>query len=271
MSALTMRLAYCTVLGAVFCISVLASLLSDAAQASENNGALMPFPEVARGDVAASDVAHESGVSKNLLTISPWRFEMSYGVSSSEMSYPSWKTVSGKSVANEESSVGVISDLRVNHSFELPLSRSQSVRAGVSLSKVQSAAAFGMGETLAPASRIPVWRTWGFGADVFMVRRLSPGLEIDAGVVGDYLVGGFAEISGAAGNSLIQSRLEQKSGWRLGFCGGVGGLYAGPIGLVVRLGSYWNNLSYREHPKPIQAQGAQISLGFVINLARGDW
>jgi hypothetical protein len=246
----------------------------DYARAADQDKSSQDNPDAARIEGLSSESAPDASPSRTSGSISPWRFEMSYGVAQSQISYPTWTRVSRASVASADSSEGVVSDLRVNHSIELPLSRSQSFRAGPSLSRVQSSAAFGIGDVLAPSSRAPVWRTWGVGADFFMVRRLGPGFEIDAGMIADFMIGGVAELEGltqGTRDSPVVNRLEQKSGWRIGFCGGVGGLYAGPVGLVFRLGSYWTDLSYREHTKRLQAQGAQASVGFVLNLAKGGW
>jgi hypothetical protein len=249
-------------------------VLQNYARASDQDKQSQDNPDAARSDGASLDAGSEPSPGRNSGAVSPWRFEMSYGVAQSQISYPTWARASRTSVPSEDSSEGVVSDLRVNHSIELPLGRTQSFRAGPSLSRVQSSAAFGIAEVLAPGSRAPVWRTWGVGGDVFMVRRLGPGFEIDAGMIADFMIGGVAELGGASQGSrdpLVVNRLEQKSGWRIGFCGGVAGLYAGPVGLVFRLGSYWTDLSYREHPKRLQAQGAQASVGFVLNLAKGGW
>jgi hypothetical protein len=248
--------------------------IQEYALASDQDKSSMDNPDVGRVEGVSSESLPDSSSNRTGGAMSPWRFEMSYGVAQSQISYPTWVRVSRASLASEDSSEGVVSDLRVNHSIEFPLSRSQSVRAGPSLSRVQSSAAFGIGEALAPGSRAPVWRTWGVGGDFFMVRRLGPGFEIDAGMIADFMIGGVAELGGlsqGARDSVVVNRIEQKSGWRIGFCGGVGGLYAGPVGLVFRLGSYWTDLSYREHPKRLQAQGAQASVGFVLNLAKGGW
>ncbi len=249
-------------------------ILQSYARASDQDKPGQDSSGTARSDGVSMDPPSESSPGRNSGAVSPWRFEMAYGLAQSQISYPSWARASRTSFPSEDSSEGVVSDLRVNHSFEFPLSRSQSFRAGPSLSRLQSSDAFGIADASASGSRAPVWRTWGFGADVFMVRRLGPGFEIDAGIIADYMIGGVAELGGVSQgsrDSLVVDRLEQKSGWRVGFCGGVGGLYAGPVGLVFRLGSYWTDLSYREHPKRLQAQGAQASVGFVLNLAKGGW
>ena len=249
-------------------------ILQDYASASEQDKPGQDSPDAARSGGASLDPPSESSPGRNSGPVSPWRFEMAYGLAQLQISYPSWARASRTSLPSEDSSEGVVSDLRVNHSIEFPLSRTQSFRAGPSLSRVQSSDGFGIADPTASGSVAPVWRTWGFGADVFMVRRLGPGFEIDAGMIADFMIGGVADLGGASQgsrDSLVANRLEQKSGWRVGFCGGVGGLYAGPVGFVFRLGSYWTDLSYREHPKRLQAQGAQASVGFVLNLAKGGW
>lgn len=205
---------------------------------------------------------------------SSWHFQTTYGVSSADMEAPYWNTALDPAAAAQRSTTGALTQIRYSHSLESSLGGSQAVRWGLSLVNEQTAAKNSWATALAKDSKAPEWRAWGIGTDIFLVRHLSPSLDFDAGLQADYFLSGVATLGAsdttAAAQSATQNRLDQKSGWRLAFTGGIGGLYLGPVGFILRLSGYVMQASFKTHTQPLRAQGLQLQVGMDLALGRGD-
>lgn len=204
---------------------------------------------------------------------SAWHFQATYGVSSADVEAPYWNTTLDPAKAEQRSTTGVLTQSRYSHSFASPLNRSQSVRWGLALVSEQTAPAKGWMAALAKDSKAPAWRTWGVGTDLFLVRHQSPALDFDAGLQADYFLSGVSNLGALEGTSEQRStpnRLEQKSGWRIAFTGGLGGIYIGPVGIIMRLSGYVVQAAFKGHTQPLRAQGVQLQLGADLALGRGE-
>lgn len=126
---------------------------------------------------------------------------------------------------------------------------------------------------LASKSKAPEWRSWGIGTDVFLVRHASAHVDLDAGLNADYFVSGVATLP-TSENATVElqnsSRLEQKMAWRLGFNGGIGGLYWGPLGFVLRISGQVLQAQFKGHTQPLRVQGLQVQIGAGLDLGRGE-
>ena len=204
---------------------------------------------------------------------SAWHFQATYGVSSADVEAPYWNTSLDPAKAEQRSTTGVLTQSRYSHSFASPLNKSQSVRWGLALVSEQTAPAKGWMAALAKDSKAPDWRTWGVGTDLFLVRHQSPTLDFDAGVQADYFLSGvttLGALEGTTAQSSSPNRLEQKSGWRIAFTGGLGGIYLGPVGIIIRLSGYVVQAAFKGHTQPLRAQGIQLQLGADLALGRGE-
>jgi len=205
---------------------------------------------------------------------SSWHFQTTYGVSSADLEAPYWNTAVDPVAAAQRSTTGVLTQIRYSHSVETPLGGSQALRWGLALVNDQTATKSGWAAALAKDSKAPEWRAWGIGTDLFLVRHMSPSVDFDAGLQADYLLSGVATLgaseAAAAAQSTAQNRLEQTSGWRLAFTGGIGGLYLGPVGLIFRLSGYVMQASFKAHKQPLRAQGLQLQVGMDLALGRGE-
>lgn len=202
-----------------------------------------------------------------------WHFQSTYGVSSADVESPYWDTRSDPNAAVQRSATGVFSESRFSHSVELPVHLKQSVRFGLSLVNAQSGVSSGWLASLAGRSNAPDWRAWGVGADVFLLRHTSALLDLDAGFQADYFIAGVATLptaENASAETQKAARLEQKSGWRVAFSGGIGGLYIGPLGLILRLSGQVLQSKFDGHKYPLRAQGLQIQVGAGLALGRGE-
>ncbi len=204
---------------------------------------------------------------------SVWHFQAVYGISSADVETPAWDTKTEPATAIQKSTTGVFTENRFNHSIEMPLTNRQSMRMGLSLFSAQSYAASGWVASLTGKSKAADWRTWGLGTDIFLVRHTSPSLDLDAGLHADYFVSGVITLPvGDSASSALQNsaRLEQKTGWRLAFSGGIGGLYIGPVGLILRLSGHVIQSQFKGHTSPLRVQGIQIQAGAGLALGRGE-
>lgn len=202
-----------------------------------------------------------------------WHFQATYGVSSADVESPYWDTRADPVAAAQKSTTGVFSESRFSHSSELPMNSKQSMRFGLSLVNAQSGVSSGWLANLAGQSNAPDWRAWGLGADVFLLRHTSASLDLDAGFQADYYISGVATLptaENASAETQKASRLAQKSGWRIAFTGGIGGLYIGPLGLILRLSGQVLQAQFDGHALPLRAQGLQIQVGAGLALGRGE-
>lgn len=204
---------------------------------------------------------------------SVWHFQATHGISSADVESPHWDIRSEPAKAAQRSTTGVFSENRFSHSAELPMHLKQSMRLGLSLVNVQSGASSGWLTDIAGKSNAPDWRAWGVGADIFLLRRSSDWLDLDAGFQADYFISGVASLPATENSSAETqqaSRLEQKHGWRIAFSGGIGGLYIGPLGLILRLSGQVLQSHFVAHKFPLRAQGLQVQVGAGLALGRGE-
>lgn len=202
-----------------------------------------------------------------------WHFQATYGLSSADVESPYWDTRSDPAVAAQRSATGVFSESRFSHSAELPMNNRQSMRLGFSLVNAQSGVSSGWIANLAGRSNAPDWRAWGVGTDLFLLRHTSASLDLDAGFQADYFIAGVTTLptsENASAEIQKAARMEQKSGWRLAFSGGIGGLYIGPLGLILRLSGQVLQSQFDGHKYPLRAQGLQIQVGAGLALGRGE-
>lgn len=202
-----------------------------------------------------------------------WHFQATYGVSSADVETPSWDSTTDPITARQKSTTGVFTENRFGHSFEVGLQPRQAIRMGLSLVNTQSVAGTGWMAALASKSKAPDWRTWGLGCDLFLLRQMSANLDLDAGLQADYFISGVTTLptTDAATTELQNSsRLEQKSGWRVAFSGGIGGLYLGPIGFILRLSGHVLQAQFKGHTQALRAQGLQVQVGAGLALGRGE-
>jgi hypothetical protein len=202
-----------------------------------------------------------------------WLFQFIYGVTSADVDTPAWDSKIDPPRAVQRSTTGFFSDYRFSHAYELQVSPKQTLRMGLSLLNTQTLNSNGWLSTLAKKSKAPDWRSWGLGSEVFLVRHSTSFLDIDAGLNADYLIAGIANLptlETASQELQDLSRLEQKSGWRFGFSGGIGGLYLGPVGLILRISGQVSQIQFKGHNQPLRIQGIQIQLGAGLDLGRGD-
>lgn len=240
---------------------------SAAAPAQSNTTAPISLPTSGQSTTA--------NVSPTVSKPSSWHFQTTYGLSLADMETPYWNTAVDPVSAAQRSTTGVLTQVRYSHTVESSLGNSQAIRWGMALVNDQTAARNGVWASLAKESKAPEWRAWGVGTDIFLVRHLSPAVDFDAGLQADYLLSGVATLGStdtvtSATQTNANNRLEQKSGWRLAFTGGIGGLYLGPLGMVMRLSGYVMQTSFKGHSQPLRAQGLQIQLGMDLALGRGD-
>lgn len=204
---------------------------------------------------------------------SAWHFQATYGVSSADVEVPYWNTNVDAEKTEQRSTTAVLTQSRYSHSVESYLNKTQSVRWGLALVNEQTAPPRGWMAGLAKDSKAPEWRAWGVGTDLFLVRHQSPTFDFDAGLQVDYFLSGVATLS-AAEATITQlsnsNRLEQKSGWRIAFTGGIGGMYLGPVGVIMRVSGYAMQAAFRGHTQPLRAQGIQLQLGADLALGRGE-
>lgn len=204
---------------------------------------------------------------------SVWHFQAVYGISSADVETPAWDTKTEPATAVQKSTTGVFTENRFSHSMEMPLTNRQSLRMGLSLFSAQSYAASGWVASLTGKSKASDWRTWGLGTDIFLVRHTSPNLDLDAGLHADYFVSGVITLPvGESASPALQNaaRLEQKMGWRLAFSGGIGGLYIGPVGVILRLTGHVIQSQFKGHTAPLRVQGIQVQAGAGLALGRGE-
>jgi hypothetical protein len=204
---------------------------------------------------------------------SGWHFQATYGLSAADVETPAWDAQKDPVSAIQKSTSGVFTDNRFGHSFETAMNSRQSVRMGLALFNAQSVAPSKWMIPLTGRSQSAEWRTWGIGSDFFLVRRASPNLDLDAGLQADYFVSGVTTLSldeKASAGGQNTSRLEQKSGWRVAFSGGIGGLYIGPVGLVMRVAGQVMQAQFKGHTSPLRVQGMQFQMGAGLALGRGE-
>lgn len=202
-----------------------------------------------------------------------WHFQATYGLSSADVESPFWDARTDPAAAAQRSTTGVFSESRFSHSAELPMSNRQSMRLGFSLVNAQSGVSSGWLAKLTGPSNAPDWRAWGVGTDVFLLRHTSASLDLDAGFQADYFIAGVATLptaENASAETQKAARLEQKSGWRVAFSGGIGGLYIGPLGLILRLSGQVLQSKFDGHKYPLRAQGLQVQVGAGLALGRGE-
>lgn len=205
--------------------------------------------------------------------MSSWHFQAIYGIAVADFEVPVWKSESDPIVEDQMSSTGLLSESRYSHAIEHALNQKQMVRWGLSLVSSQTTTGNGLLAGLALDSKVPSWRSWGIGSDLFLVRRFTPACDFDAGLQLDYHLSGNSTMrnSDAAGSiNTPPTRLDQESGWRVAFSGGISGLYLGPLGLVARLSGFVTQASFKGHSRPIRAQGVQVQIGANLALGRGD-
>lgn len=204
---------------------------------------------------------------------SDWHFQVTYGVSSADVEAPYWNTSTDPAGAAQRSTTGALSQTRYSHSVETPLNGSQAVRYGLSLVNDQTAATNSWLKSLAKDSKAPDWRAWGLGSEIFLVRHISRSFDFDAGLQADYYLSGVAtlgSIETSSANTTTITRLDQKSGWRLAFTGGMNAGLFGPVGLIMRVSGYVMQSTFTGHSKPLRAQGLQLQLGADLALGRGE-
>lgn len=204
---------------------------------------------------------------------SAWHFQATYGISSADVETPAWNNKSEPATAIQKSTTGVFTEKRFNHSLELGNHPRQATRVGLSLVNAQSASATGWMKSLAEQSRAPDWRAWGIGTDVFLVRHVAANLDLDAGLQADYFISGVATLpstDAVSTEAQTSPRLEQKMGWRLAFSGGIGGLYMGPLGLILRMSGHVIQAQFQGHTQPLRIQGVQFQIGAGLALGRGE-
>lgn len=206
-------------------------------------------------------------------SMSSWHFQAVYGVAYADFEIPVWKTETDPAQEDQISSTGLMTQARYSHAIEHPLNQNQLVRWGVSLVNSQTTSGNGLLSRLAQDSKVPSWRSWGVGGDLFMVRRFSAACDFDAGLQLDYHLSGNTTMRSSDATGSINappSRLDKQSGWRVAFTGGISGLYLGPIGLVARLSGFVTQTSFKGHSRPLRAQGVQFQIGADLALGRGD-
>ena len=204
---------------------------------------------------------------------SSWHFQATYGLSVADVESPAWNTQSDPASPVQKSTSGIFTDNRFSHSFEHHLNDRQSVRLGLSLLNAQCSQPAKWMLPLTGSQKSPEWRTWGIGSDFFLVRRAFSNLDLDAGLQADYFVSGVTTLplgDKAATNLQNSGRLEQKSGWRIAFAGGIGGLYIGPLGIIMRISGQVMQSQFNGHSAPLRVQGMQLQLGAGLALGRGE-
>jgi hypothetical protein len=202
-----------------------------------------------------------------------WHFQATYGLSVADVECPAWDTQSDPATAVQKSTSGIFTDSRFGHSSEQPLNDRQSIRAGLSLISAQTSLPSKWMIPFTGAQKTSQWRTWGVGTDLFLVRRASANLDLDAGLQADYFFSGVTTLAyGEKASQALQnaSRLEQKAGWRLAFTGGIGGLHFGPLGIIMRLSGQVIQAQFKGHASPLRVQGMQVQLGAGLALGRGE-
>jgi hypothetical protein len=204
---------------------------------------------------------------------SSWTFQATYGLTSADVETPAWDTRTDPVTAVQKSTSGLFSENRYSHSYGISVNPRQSLRLGLSLVNCQSVSATGWMAALASKSKGPDWRSWGIGTDIFLVRHNSPRFDLDAGLNADYFVSGVATLptsDSASAELQNASRLEQKSAWRLGFSGGIGGMYLGPLGFILRISGQVLQAQFKGHSQPLRVQGLQVQIGAGLDLGRGE-
>lgn len=204
---------------------------------------------------------------------SSWTFQATYGLTSADVETPAWDTRTDPITAVQKSTSGLFSENRYSHSYGIPVNPRQSLRLGLSLLNCQTVSATGWMAALASKAKGPEWRSWGIGTDIFLVRHNSARLDFDAGLNADYFVSGVATLptsDNASAELQNASRLDQKSAWRLGFSGGIGGLFLGPIGFILRISGQVLQAQFKGHTQPLRAQGLQVQVGAGLDLGRGE-
>lgn len=228
----------------------------------------------AAGDVlpAAAQPSQTSQPVQRTGPMSSWHFQATYGLSSADFEIPIWDTASDPAGEEQISTTGLLTQSRYSHAIEHAVNDRQMFRWGFSLLSNQTMTGSGWLASLARDSKVPSWRSWGIGSDIFLVRRFSPACDFDAGVQLDYLLSGSNTMRSSEQNSSVNApplRLEQTSGWRVAFSGGISGLYLDPVGLIFRVGGYVTQATFKGHALPIRAQGIQVQIGADLALGRG--
>lgn len=228
----------------------------------------------AEGDALsmASQPSQPSSPVQQTNAMSSWHFQATYGLSTADFEIPVWDTTSDPAGEAQISTTGLLTQTRYSHAIEHAVNDRQMFRWGFSLLSNQTITGSGWLASLARDSKVPSWRSWGLGSDVFLVRRFSPSCDFDAGVQLDYLLSGSSTMRSSEQNNGVNApplRLEQKSGWRVAFSGGIGGLYLDPVGLIFRVSGYVTQATFKGHAQPIRAQGIQVQLGADLALGRG--
>jgi hypothetical protein len=241
-------------------------------------GAVMSHTAVAETQLASAQIV-QPGVMPQATPMAPsssksdWHFQVTYGVSSADVEAPYWNTNTDPAGAAQRSTTGALSQTRYSHSVESPINGSQAIRYGLSLVNDQTAAANSWLKSLAKESKSPDWRAWGLGSEIFLVRHISRSFDFDAGLQADYYLSGVAtlgSVESSLANTTTLTRLDQKSGWRLAFTGGMNAGLFGPVGLIMRVSGYVMQSTFTGHSKPLRAQGLQLQLGADMALGRGE-
>lgn len=206
-------------------------------------------------------------------SMSSWHFQAVYGIGYADFEIPIWKTETDPAVQDQVSTTGLVTQARYSHAIEHRLNQQQMFRWGFSLLNNQTTTDNGLLSSLARDSLVPAWRSWGVGCDLFIVRRFCSACDFDAGIQLDYHLSGnttlrSSELSGSVNSP--PSRLDQKSGWRVAFSGGISGLYLGPVGIVARLSGFVTQADFEGHSRPMRAQGLEVQLGANLALGRGE-
>ncbi|NBX17902.1 MAG: hypothetical protein EBR09_11095 [Proteobacteria bacterium] len=248
-----------------------AAVLAFAAATARAEIKITPPPQSDTGKQADTKTRDVPSASSGLPAI--WHFQATYGLSVADVECPAWDTQSDPATAVQKSTSGIFTDSRFGHSYEQPLNDRQSIRAGLSLFNAQASQPSKWMIPVTGAQKTSQWRTWGVGTDLFLVRRISANLDLDAGLQADYFFSGVTTLAvGEKASQALQnaSRLDQKGGWRLAFTGGIGGLHFGPLGIIMRLSGQVIQAQFKGHASPLRVQGMQVQLGAGLALGRGE-
>ena len=251
------HLSLCTIRGAWLCCAFFSSWAS-ASEARQER-------------ISASQIVNTQPTSTQLR--SDWHFQVTYGLTPADIETPYWNTSVDPAIETQRSTTGVINQIRYSHAAEFPFNSKQSTRIGLSLLNEQITPSNSWTRSLVKISKAPEWRAWGLGTDLFLVQHSSNQLSLDAGLQADYYLSGVTNLGNAesgANPSSSDMRLEQKSGWRVAFCGGVTTNLVGPLGVITRVSGFVMESRFRGHSKPLRAQGFQLQIGAALALGRGD-
>ncbi len=209
------------------------------------------------------------------LKLIPLRVEASYSVGAADVEVPYWKSVGRDFVPAQKSSTAGLTESRLSGSLAWRVTAAQSMRIGLSFVRFRSGVPAVAASLLGEGSEPTVWRGWGAGMNLSIVRHMFPWMDVDGGLGFDYIAAGVANLGGGVQSSgglrnLPPDRVDLSSGWQAGWQAGIGGIYLGPFGIVLRIGGHLGSLSFSQHSKPMETQSLMFSVGSCVEFGRGD-